>query len=126
MEVSNPPRRGDEGAGMLGVDAAFDGGAKESNVLLRDGKRRAGRDLDLLVDEVNSGDHLGDRMLDLDAGVHLDEVELSVFIQELDRPDADVAQLRHSLGDDPADALALFSVQGGAGTLLPDFLMATL
>ena len=111
---------------MLGVDPAFDRGAKESNVVLRNGKGRAGRDLDLLIDDVNSGDHFSDRVLDLHARVHLDEEELSVLIEELDRPGADVAQFGHGLGDDPADALALFGVQGRGGTFLPHLLMATL
>ena len=31
---------------------------------------------DLLLDQVDAGDHLGDRMFDLDAGVDLDEVEV--------------------------------------------------
>ena len=36
--------------------------------------------------DVDAGDHLGHRMLDLDAGVHLDEVELAVLVQELEVP----------------------------------------
>ena len=92
---------------MLGVDAAFDRRAVDAHVLLRDRQRRAGGDLDLLVDEVDAGDHLGDGMLDLDAGVHLDEIELAVLVEELDRADADIAELGHRARDDAADLLAL-------------------
>ena len=52
--------------------------------------------LDLLVDEIDAGDHLGDGMLDLDAGVHLDEVELAVLVEELDGADADIAEFAPS------------------------------
>ena len=65
------------------------------------------RDPDLLDDEIEPGDHLGDGVLDLEAGVHLDEVELAVLIEELDRADAAIAQLAHGLGHGLADADAL-------------------
>ena len=74
--------------------------------LLRERQRRAGGDADLLDDEVDAGDHLGHRMLDLQARVHLDEVELAVLVEELDRAGAAVAELLHGLGDGRADLLA--------------------
>ena len=48
-------------------------------------------DADLRLDDVDAGDHLGDGVLDLDARIDLDEVELAgVGIhQELDRAGAD-------------------------------------
>ena len=50
-------------------------------------------DPDLGLHDVDAGDHLGDRVLHLDAGVHLDEVEVrpSCVQQELDRAGVDVA-----------------------------------
>ena len=50
-------------------------------------------DEDLRAHDVDAGDHLGDRMLDLHAGVDLDEVPLlRVGVdQELDRSGVDVA-----------------------------------
>jgi hypothetical protein len=51
----------------------------------------AAGDEDLLLDDVDAGDHLGDRVLHLDPGVHLDEVELAVLVQELEGADAAVA-----------------------------------
>ena len=65
-------------------------------------------------------------MLDLDPCIHLNEEELPVLVQELDRSSADVAQLSHRLGDNSADVLALFRVQSRGGALLPYFLVATL
>ena len=126
MKIGNSSRRGRECARMLRVDAAFDRGSKDSDIILRDRERRAGRNLDLLIDDVDSGDHFGDRMLDLDPCIHLNEEELPVLVQELDRSSADVAQLSHRLGDNSADALALFRVQSRGGAFLPNFLVAAL
>ena len=53
--------------------------------VLPERERVARRDPDLLLDQVDAGHHLRDRMLHLDAGVHLDEVELAILQQELDR-----------------------------------------
>ena len=48
--------------------------------------------LDLLAHEIEPGHHLGHRVLDLDAGVHLHEVEAAVARpQELERADVRVA-----------------------------------
>ncbi len=61
---------------------------------------------DLLAHEIDAGHHLGDRMLDLDAGVHLDEIELAVLVEELDGAGAVIAELAHGGGGDVADPIA--------------------
>ena len=64
---------------------------------------------DLGLDDVNAGDPLCDRVLNLHAGVHLDEIELAVFVQELERARAAVADLldgRHAALADLFDELA--------------------
>ena len=45
----------------------------------------------LRLDQIDAGDQLGDRMLDLDARIHLDEVELAVLVEELERAGAAIA-----------------------------------
>ena len=65
-------------------------------------------------------------MLHLQAGVHLDEEELAVLVEELDGPGAAVADLLHGLGDGGADLLARFGVEGGRRRLLHDFLVPAL
>ncbi len=56
------------------------------DVLLRKRQRLARGHADLRLDQVDAGHHLGDRVLDLDPGVHLDEVEVVVLVDdELDR-----------------------------------------
>ena len=67
---------------------------------------RAGGDADLLEDQVDAGDHLGHRMLDLNARVHFDEIEFAVLVEELDGADAEILHLAHRLGDGLADLVA--------------------
>ncbi len=55
------------------------------------GERRAGGDGELVGHQVAAGDGLGDRVLDLEPGVHLEEEELAVIGQQhLDRAGIDV------------------------------------
>ena len=61
-------------------------------------------DADLLEHEIDAGDRLGDRMLDLQTSVHLDEIELAVLVQELDRAGAAVLDLAHGRRDRLADS----------------------
>ena len=57
-------------------------------------ERLAGGDPDLERDEVDAGQHLGHRVLDLDPAVDLDEVEVALAVdEELERPDVLVAGL---------------------------------
>ncbi len=100
--------------------------AVERHVLLLDRERVAVGDADLLEDEVDVGDHLGDGMLDLDARVHLDEIELAVLVEKLDGADAEIFQFAHRRGDGLADRLALGGVERGGGALLEDLLVAAL
>ena len=97
------------------------------HVVLREGQAAAGGDADLLVHEVDAGDRLGHRMLDLQAGVHLDEVELAVLVEELDRAGAGIAELGDGLGArSPPILRALLGVEGRRGGFLPDLLVAAL
>ena len=90
--------------GILGVDPAFDRVAAPHDVALPEAQLLAGGDADLLLHDVDAGDHLGHRVLDLDARVHLDEEELVVLVQELERAGAAVADLAARLGAALADA----------------------
>src|SRR5215470_4943338 len=65
-------------------------------------------------------------MLDLDAGVHLDEIELAVLVEELDRADAEIFELLHRLGDRPADPGARRRIECGRRAFLPDLLVTAL
>src|SRR6266568_3173495 len=116
--------------GILGIDAAFDGMAFEMNVLFGKVERLAHRDEDLLLDQIDPGDLFGDGMLDLDALVDLEEIEIAAVIdQELHRAGIGVMG---DLGDPHgrfAHALAQVLVlvfDERRGGFLDDFLVAPL
>src|SRR5262245_14820554 len=126
MIVKDLAGRRAEGNRVLGVDAALDGVSVELHVALFDGKRAAGGNPDLLENQIDVGDHLGHRVLDLNARVHLDEIEFAVFVEKLDGADPEIADLTHGFRDRFADHIARTRAECGRGAFLPDFLMATL
>ena len=67
--------------------------AVDLELLLRQRQRLAAGDAQLPLDQVEPGDHLGHRMLDLQPRVHLHEIEACrpALRDELDRAGADVA-----------------------------------
>jgi hypothetical protein len=79
--------------GVFGVEAGLD------RMPVSGGRFRvepaAVGDRELQLDEIEPGGFLGDRMLDLQPGVHFEEVELAIVIgEELHRPGTGVADRR--------------------------------
>ena len=72
------PGRGQEAMlRILGVDARFDRRARAADLALAERQRLPRGDSELPLDQVEAGHRLGHRMLDLKAGVHLEEVEVA-------------------------------------------------
>ena len=91
-EAGERAGRGQEVArGILGVQPHLDRVAAKLGSAGR-GQALAGRDSKLPLGEVDAGKELGDGVLDLEAGVHLDEVEPIRGEEELERPGAAVAE----------------------------------
>src|SRR5436190_23664675 len=67
---------------IFGVDAALDGVPTYSNVFLSERQALAGGDPQLPLDQIDAGDHLGDRVLDLDARVHFHKIEVAVRVEQ--------------------------------------------
>mmetsp|Transcript_3165 Transcript_3165/g.5450 ORF Transcript_3165/g.5450 Transcript_3165/m.5450 type:complete len:258 (-) Transcript_3165:95-868(-) len=111
---------------LLGVDPNLDRVTLHLQVFLAERHRLAGGNADLFADEVHTHDRLGHRMLHLQAGVHLDEIEFSVLVEKFDRARALVAQFGHGVGTDHADAVAHLGRDGGTGSFLEHLLMAPL
>src|SRR5262249_29596186 len=65
MEMSDRTGRGRESARILGIYPALDGMAEETDVFLLYRQSPTGSDADLLMHQVDAGDRLGYRMLDL-------------------------------------------------------------
>ena len=79
-------RRGERPLRVLGVEPGLDGVALRRRRLALEPP--AGGDVELQLDEVESRRQFGDRVLDLEAGVDLEEGErlLGGLVEELDRP----------------------------------------
>ena len=90
-------------------------------------ERLAGGDADHLLDQIDAGDQLGHRMLDLQPRVHLQEVEALVLSgDELDRAGAVVADGYSQRDRLLAHFLAGRFVEQRARRFLDDFLVAAL
>ncbi len=128
---ADPPGVGAEAVGrVLGGDAALQRGAAQGDGLLGQtevGECLAGGDAQLGLDEVDVGDLLGHRVLDLDARVHLDEDVVAVPVEEeLHGAGVAVADLpgeAHGVG---ADAVAQGGVEAGGGREFDHLLVAAL
>ncbi len=83
-------------------------------------------DPDLLADQVDARDQLGHRVLDLQAGVHLQEPELAVLIEELDRAGVDVAARPRHLHSRFAHGLAQLGWEVRCRALLDELLVTAL
>ena len=86
----------------------------------------AGAHPDHLAHEVDAVTLLGDRVLDLQACVHLQEVERAARVEELDGAGADVADLLGEVAGGLAHLLAQLRSQHGARRLLDQLLVTTL
>ena len=84
-------------------------------------------DLDLRPHDVDAGDELGDRVLDLDARVHLHEVVGAVGREQaFDRARGAVAGGAGRVDRDPTDPVAQLGVDGRRRRLLDQLLVAAL
>ncbi|MNF72928.1 hypothetical protein D3C84_549180 [compost metagenome] len=126
VEALDETWRRHEGGRIFGVDPAFDGMATDADVLLGDRQGLAGGDAQLLLDEIHTGDHLGDRVLDLDPGVHLDEVELAVLVQELEGARTAVADFETGAHAALTDELAHLFGDAGCRRLFHHLLVTAL
>ena len=85
-------RRREIAVRILGIDAAFHRPAGELDVALLERERLAGGDADHLLDQIDAGDELGHRMLDLKPRIHFQKIEARVLAgDEFDRAGAVVA-----------------------------------
>ena len=117
---------GHEAARILGIDAALDGVALEANVFLLHGQAAARGDPNLLVYQIDARNGLGHRMFNLQTGVHLDEVELAVLVEELDGPGTRITEIGHRFGADLADPGPFLSIERRGIRLFPYLLVPAL
>ena len=119
---------------ILGGHAALDGIAVTGNVRLQRQcqlgavQRGSGRDEDLRAHEIDAGDLLGHRVLDLDAGVHLNEEPLFFIyiVEKLDRAGIVVANALSQAHSGIAEVAPNALVESHGGRDLDNLLVAPL
>src|SRR5690606_18401641 len=126
VEVAHGARAWQAAGGVFGVDLVLDGVLVYDHSLLLQALGQAATDLDLLLEDVDTGDHLGDRMLHLDTGVHLDEEELTVLVEKLEGAGAAVTQLDTGLYAAGLDFGTGLLVNARGRRFLDDLLVAAL
>ena len=83
---------------ILGIDSRLDVMTVDLELLLGQGQRLTTGDPKLPLDEIEPGDHLRNRMFDLETCIHLHEIETAVLVRdELDGPRADIADRLRSV-----------------------------
>ena len=93
MPGGDAARRGREFIGILGVDPALDGVPLDLDLALGKGQLEPGGHHDLGLDDVHAGHEFGHRVLNLHPRVHLNEVELAVFVEEFEGAGSTVTNL---------------------------------
>src|SRR5688572_16888752 len=79
MKLHDLSGRRRESDRVFSVDAELDRMTSQRQLTLRNVEAFAGGDSQLLLHEIDPSHFLCDRMLDLDASVHLHEIELAVL-----------------------------------------------
>ena len=126
VELVDGAGAGHERPGIFGIQTALDRVAGNSDLILGDGQRLACGYAQLFFDDVKAGDHFGNRMFDLYAGVHFYEIEFAFFVQKLKRARAQVAYVDTGFGAAFADEFALLLGDAGRRRFLHHILMAAL
>ena len=120
-DIHRARRRQEIAARILGVDACLDGVAIDGEIVLAVAEGFSFGDPQLLANQVEAGDLLRDRMLDLQTGVHFQEEELPSGKQELHRARGRVADAlcRRHRGLRPLRRANLASTAGdGASSMI--------
>ena len=112
---------------VLGIQPHLDGMAVQLDIVLAERQRLAGCDAQLPLDQIGVGDPLGHRVLHLQAGVHLDEVEVLVRIhQEFAGAGTDIVDGPRRLDRGSANGGRCLRRQAGGRGLFDHLLVAAL
>lgn len=100
--------------------------AAESQITLPEAQFFTGSNADLLGNEIDPRDLLGDRVFNLDAGVHLDEVELVILEQEFEGACTTIVDAPARFGTTLTDAHDIPAGDAGGRRFLDDLLVTAL
>jgi len=119
-------RRGPESLRIFCVDPAFDCVTFKLDVGLIEAELCAGSDQNLLTNQIDAGDLLGNRVFNLQTGVHFDEIKLAILIEKFDRSRAQIAKFFDRLPDRFANPDAFFIRKRRRKGFFEHFLVAAL
>src|SRR5207237_2943209 len=108
------------------IDPALDRMAALHDVALAQAELVAGRDANLLLDDVDPRHELGHRVLDLNPRIHFDEVEFFFLVEEFERAGAAIADLAARFGGALADSQDRTGRDARRPRFLDNFLVAAL
>ena len=111
---------------VLGVYTRLDRVTIDADRFLSDGQRLARGHAQLPFDEIESGDHLGYRVLDLQSGVHFEEKEAIFVRDELHRAGAFVTDSPRRGDGGASHGRSAIIIEAGRGRLLDHLLMTPL
>src|SRR5204863_4249074 len=112
---------------IFSIDAAFQSVTAELNIFLAMRQPLAGRDENLIPDQIDAGDEFRHRVLDLDAGVHFHKIKiLSLVHQKLERAYIRIPDVLNSAHYAVADLFAKFRSHDHRRRFFDKFLMAPL
>jgi hypothetical protein len=84
--------------GILSINPALDRISTQNDILLLQSEFLTRCDVQLLFDQIDPSNHFGYRMLDLEASVHFEKVEMTVFIdKEFHGPCVEVVRSSNNL-----------------------------
>ncbi|MNP31457.1 hypothetical protein D3C76_1245770 [compost metagenome] len=111
---------------IFSINPAFDRMPPKCDLALIDRQRETLSDQQLFTHDIHSCYQFGYRMFNLNSGVHLDEKELTVLIEEFERAGAPVTNQLACLHTALADECNSLSIDAWCRGLFNNFLMASL
>ena len=82
IKRSNRARRRRERFRIFSIDATFDRVTNHDHIILRKTKRLSFSDTNLIANDIRQRNHLSNRMLDLNTGIHFHEIKLIIFVKQ--------------------------------------------
>src|SRR5450830_516539 len=126
MERSNAARGRHKVVRVFSIDTAFNRVAMILNIALAESQFLACSDLDLLLHDINTGNHLGHRMFNLNTRIHFNEIEFIVFIQKLKSARTAIIDTATSISTTLAYFVPQFLTNPRRRSLFQYFLVTTL
>ena len=126
MELFDKTRAGHKGIGVFRIDATLKGVAVDTYITLLVGQMVTHRYSKLLLDDIDTGYHLGYRVFNLNPGIHFYKIKTAVFIEKLKRSCSPVAKALAGINTSGTDFRSLLGGYTGCRRFFHNLLMTAL